>query len=140
MSDIVPWSVLHTDLRKHHRAVIDAWTSLLDTSPGERECLQFIRDHAGFLLCDSWRALIAVAELEFGADLRPDFVVAHDRSSAGFVYELIEIEEPGSKAFVAKGSPSARLSSAVGQIQQWQLWLQGNRDAARKILPSNELW
>lgn len=137
---MIPWQILRTELKIHHKNVVQDWTKLLDSGVGELECLAFLRENAGFFFCNDGRSLVAIAELEFGADFRPDFVVAHDMSSYGFLYEFIEIESPTESAFVSKSAPSARLNSAVGQISQWQLWLQGNREQARKILPSSEFW
>jgi hypothetical protein len=140
MAELIPWQVLRTDLRAHRDAVVNSWVQLLDGGAGERPCLDFLKDHAGFFFCDSIHRLVAISELELGADLRADFVVAYDQSSYGLYYEFIEIEDPNTNPYSAKRQPSARLSGAVSQIMQWQMWLEANRDGAKKILPSHEFW
>lgn len=140
MAELIPWQILRADLRAHRDSVVRDWMQLLDSRAGERACVAFLKDHAGFFFCDSFRRLVAIAEMELGADLRADFVVGFDQSSYGFYYEFIEIEEPDTNPYTEKGQPSARLNGAVSQVMQWQSWLDANREAAKKILPSHEFW
>jgi len=140
MAELIPWQILRADLRAHRDRVVHDWVQLLDDRVGERACLNFLKNHAGFFFCDSGRRLLAISELELGADLRVDFVVADDLSSFGFYYEFIEIEDPDENPYTSKRQPSARLSGAVSQIMQWRMWLEGNRETAKKILPSHEFW
>lgn len=140
MKEPTPWQVLNTDLRDHRERVVRDWTLLLDDGAGERACLAFLRDHAGFFFCDSARRLMAISELELGADFRPDFVVANDLSSYGLFYEFIEVEDPNENAMNSKAQPSARLNAAISQVQRWRLWLDANRAIAKKVLPSREFW
>ncbi len=140
MAELVPWQVLSSDLRSHRDAVANDWVRLLDSGEGERACVKFLHEHAGFFFCDSGRRLLAISELELGADFRPDFVVATDMSSSGLVYEFIEIEDPNQNPFTLAGQPSARLNGAVNQIIGWDTWIRGNQQLAKKLLPSREFW
>jgi hypothetical protein len=140
MAELIPWQILRTDLRAHRDSVVRDWVQLLDDRAGEVACLNFLKNHAGFFFCDSGRRLLAISELELGADFRADFVVADDLSSYGFYYEFIEIEDPNEAPYTSKKQPSARLSGAVSQIMQWRKWLEANRESAKKILPSHEFW
>lgn len=88
MEPLIPWQTLRTELRSHRDHVVQDWMGLLDSGAGERECVKFLNEHAGFFFCDSSRSLIAISELELGADFRPDFVVTHDFSSFGFFLRI----------------------------------------------------
>ncbi|WP_422931907.1 Shedu anti-phage system protein SduA domain-containing protein [Singulisphaera sp. PoT] len=115
------------------------WQALLaDQKATEPSYLRYIRENAGFFLCDSQRSLISISELQFGADYRPDFVVATDEASYGFKYELIELESPHDIVYKKSVDPSAHLTEAINQVQKWQLWLDANRAEAKRLFPSKQ--
>src|SRR5437016_610377 len=98
----VGWFSLNYELAAHYHNVMDDWEQLLDNkSLNESDYLAFLRDHAGFVFNDSCRQLVSISELELGADLRVDFVLANDNSSYGFQYELVELESPHERAFTS---------------------------------------
>jgi hypothetical protein len=138
MQNLIPWQTLNADLRIHRDQVVRDWVGLLDSVTGEMDCLKFLKQHAGFFFCDSARQLIAISELELGADYRPDFVVACDLSSYGFSYEFIEIQDPNEQPLKQNGQFANGVNEALSQITKWLKWLNGNRDTAKRILPSRE--
>jgi hypothetical protein len=141
MEMLIPWQALRTELRSHRDHVVQNWIELLSSGAGERDCVKFLNEHAGFFFCDSSRSLITIAELELGADFRPDFVVTHDFSSLGFSYEFIEVQDPNEQPLKTNGQFSNGLNEAIAQITKWHKWLTGNRDTAKRILPSrSEAW
>lgn len=121
----------------HYRSVCTEWRALLNSSTEkEMAYLKYLHEHAGFFFHNSRNRLLSISEFEFGSDLRADFVVCEDRASYGFEYEFIEIESPNDNIYTARGNPSAALTTAVNQIQQWRHWLISHREEAKKILPS----
>jgi hypothetical protein len=138
METLIPWQTLRTTLRSHHDQVVQDWIELLESGAGERAGMKFLNEHAGFFFCDSSRRLITISEFELGADFRPDFVVTHDFSSFGFSYEFIEIQDPNEQPLKTDGQFSKGLNEAVAQITKWNKWLAGNKDTAKRILPSRE--
>jgi len=135
---LIAWQTLRSELRSHRDLVVQDWIALLDSGAGERDCVKFLNQHAGFFFCDSSHQLIAISELELGADFRPDFVVTRDLSSFGFSYEFIEIQDPNEQPLKLDGQLSKGLNEALSQITKWDKWLAGNKDTAKKILPSRE--
>jgi hypothetical protein len=71
-----------------------------------------------------------------GADLKPDLVIVSDNQSYGFRYELVELESPHDRVFTSKGRQSAKLTHALQQLEDWELWIQSHSDSAKDLLPS----
>lgn len=138
LKDLIPWQILNADLRIHRDHVVRAWVDLIDSGPGERACLKFLKEHAGLFFCDSARRLVTISELELGADYQPDFVVANDLSSYGFSYEFVELQDPKEPPLKQNGQYSDGVNEALSQITKWRRWLDGNKDTAKRILPSRE--
>ena len=70
---------------------------------------------------------------KFGSELVPDFLLCY-RNSVGFNWIMVEIESPTKKALTSKGRASAALSEALGQINDWRIWLRQNIAYARQQL------
>jgi hypothetical protein len=133
------WSSLRGPLKSIVDGVVDDWNSLLDDSSAKEQAYQaFLRENAGFTLVDRFGCVLAISQLRFGADLVSDFVLAHERGSLGFQYDLVEIESPHTPAFTSAGRPSARLSEALQQIRDWKQWISVNRALAKQMFPSKE--
>jgi len=61
----------------------------------------------------------------FGSELVPDFLLCY-RNSMGFNWIMVELESPTKRVLTAKGRASAALSEALGQINDWRIWLRQN--------------
>ena len=66
-----------------------------------------------------------------------DFV-GHWCNTAGDNYVLIEIEHASHSLFTKNGDPSAALTHAIRQTQDWHTWISDNSAYAREILPGLE--
>ena len=61
-----------------------------------------------------------------------DFVLERDEQE----YVLIEIERPDFPLFTRHGDPTAKLTHAQRQVEDWLDWISDNKDyAQRHILP-----
>ena len=131
--------VLHAEAKHIVQKIRARWIDLLE-HPGETEEAyhSYLAAHAGMFLSDGCYKIPVISKLRLGADLVTDFVTTIDRASYGFTYEFIEIETPNSAPYIQSGAPSSRLTGAVQQIQNWQLWLDANRSEAKKLFPSKE--
>jgi hypothetical protein len=54
----------------------------------------------------------------------------------GTAYFLVELETPHIQPYTKKYTPSARLTSAIQQIQNWQTWLNERQLILDKLFPS----
>lgn len=136
---LVPWILMHGS--PVFSAIREEWISLLNDSSQREEAYQvFLANHAGlfFPLTTLWREQLVIAKLQLSNNYVTDFVVACNDRSGGFRYTFAEIESPHTPPFTKNGQPSARLSTAVQQLCDWQRWLEQNRSAAKKMFPSKE--
>lgn len=136
---IYPWSILEDDGSNIIDNIYKKWEDLLSENNQEEVYHDFIANHAGFLLCDSFSRLIAISKLRLGADYAIDFAVARENYSRGLYWEIIEIETPATSPFIKRGSPSSRLTTAIQQIHDWKRWLIDNRREAERLFPANGL-
>ena len=60
-----------------------------------------------------------------------DFVIG-ERHSLGHFWYPVELESPTLKLFTKAGDPSAALTHAIRQIQDWRAWIDQNLDYARR--------
>ena len=61
-----------------------------------------------------------------------------DLSSYGFSYEFIEIQDPNEPPLKQNGQFADGVNEGLSQITKWRRWLDGNRDGAKRVLPSRE--
>src|ERR1044072_2473032 len=138
-NNLIAWSALSWKECPIFDEVHSQWNELLeDNSKTEHVYLKYLKDHADFFLHDySYpSSLICISELQFGSDYRPDFTRCYDLASVGFQQEFIEIESPHDNVFTNKGNPSAQLTEAINQIENWRIWVDNNRELVKRIFPS----
>ena len=75
---------------------------------------------------------------KFGSELVPDFLLCY-RNSMGFNWIMVELESPTKKVLTSRGRASAALSEALGQINDWRIWLRQNVAYARQQLGFTQL-
>lgn len=132
------WFLLNKELKFIHNLVISKWKKLLNkTSTSEQEYHSFIEEYAGFFFNKEYFLFHVISKLRLGADFVTDFVLVRDEHSNGLQYEFIEIEKPDTSPYTKSGQPSARLSSAIQQIQDWKNWIAENRNQIKRFLPSH---
>lgn len=71
-------------------------------------------------------------EVNFGANLRCDFLWLNDNSS-GPEWVLVEIEKPGLELFTKKGDPTYSLNHAIEQLKAWRRYFTDNNGEKRNI-------
>lgn len=72
-----------------------------------------------------------IPQKQLGAEHVTDFLVA-EPGSTGLTWYAVELKRPQAKIFTAKGDPSAALTHALRQIDDWRDWLSRNRDYASR--------
>jgi hypothetical protein len=60
-----------------------------------------------------------------GGEYFPDFLLCC-RTSAGYIWEFVEIESPQARILTKDGKPAATLRDAISQINDWRIWLRKN--------------
>jgi hypothetical protein len=130
------WSKLGNESRDILESIRTGWAKLILDRHHEEVYHSYLNEHAGFFLNYPWEVCVVISKLRLGAEHTTDFIVGRDGSSAGMHYELIELETPYDAPFTNRGNPSARLTAAIQQIQNWRSWIRENRQATRKLLPA----
>lgn len=133
-----PWHLVENS--PVHNAIKEEWKKLLDDKNNtEHKFLSFLKKHAGFFSRGmSFYESVLISELRLGTEHRVDFVLAHGNRSAGFVYTLIELENPNKPAFKKDCTPTAELTHALKQIRDWMQWIKKNSSEVEKTFPSWE--
>lgn len=72
-----------------------------------------------------------IPQKQLGAEHVTDFLIA-EPGSTGLTWYAVELKRPQAKIFTAKGDPSAALTHALRQIDDWRDWLSRNRDYASR--------
>lgn len=113
--------------------------SILDSGAGEQEVLRWLKKDRENTLVLSRVFTGApfgnriISEFSFGTDFKADFVLFAP-FSGGFDIDFIEIEPPDERLYTKKGVPSARLATAIRQVQDWRMFVDSNRDAVIREL------
>ena len=122
--------------KERQRRDIREFTRLLDENASEQAVHEFLAVHSYF-----FNRLIRMegdspvySKVKLGNDYEVDFV-CFDTGSTGPEWYLIEIEKPGLTLFTRSGDPSAALTHAIQQIQDWQSWIQKNLAYAGQLMP-----
>jgi hypothetical protein len=69
----------------------------------------------------------------FGSEHIPDFMIC-ERDSGGYHWHLVELENPNHRALTKNGQPTAYLTQARQQIDDWRIWLRKNVQYAQTEL------
>jgi hypothetical protein len=70
---------------------------------------------------------------KLGCEYVPDFMLC-ERDSAGYHWQLVELESPTLKALTQSGQSTSQLTHAKHQIDQWRIWLRQNVQYAQNEL------
>lgn len=130
------WSKLQ-DKNPIMTSILDDWLLLLAQDRKEKDYHLFIKDHSGIFLVDGIRSYLSVSKIKLGSRLETDFAIPYENHSAGLCWELVEIKTPSASPYNSSGNPSAKLTEAIQQIQDWNSWLKDNRNEASKLFQSN---
>lgn len=136
---LINWSLVKQSTI--YESIRNQWVDMLkDKTLGEEVYQQFLTEHAGFFFSRHMGGedQLVIAKVRLGSEFTTDFVIATSVRSLGVNYTLIEIESPHSPAYTAAGVPSSRLNTAVQQVQDWQRWIERNREEAKRLFPSKQ--
>jgi hypothetical protein len=112
-----------------------AFKTTLDAAPNEAAMQTFLEENPEVLVqpigggYDRW----VVPKARLGAEHETDFLVA-ERDATRYVWYAVELERPQARLFTAKGDPSAALTHAIRQVNDWRTWLSYNRGYATRHL------
>jgi Domain of unknown function (DUF4263) len=133
------WSLVRSS--PVYASIRDRWLAMLEDEVLREEDYQvFLAENAGFFFSfqSAGQDQLVSAKIRLGSDFTTDFVVTRSVRSYGVNYTFIEIESPHTPAYTAAGVPSSRLNTAVQQVQDWQRWLERNREEAKRLFPSKQ--
>lgn len=109
---------------------IREFRDLLDTRPGEEEVQRYLSEDRNKILLHP-EAVSITPKVRLGAEYVPDFVIELPRRR----YIFVEIEHPQHQVITQNGRPSAKLTDASQQVEDWFRWTSDNIAYARSILP-----
>lgn len=115
------------------RATFQDFAHTVSTAMNERPIQSFIASNPELLAqhltghLGRW----VVPQQRLGAEHVVDFMIA-DQSSMGLHWIAVELESPRAKLFTKRGDPTACLSHAIRQLQDWRGWLSKNLAYARR--------
>nr|WP_032073189.1 Shedu anti-phage system protein SduA domain-containing protein [Leptospira interrogans]AGZ84969.1 hypothetical protein [Leptospira interrogans serovar Canicola] len=133
---IYRWSLLNHD-KKILKKVKTEWNALLKNKKlTEHDYHKFLSEHAGIILSPNDFSYMVLSKIKLADDYEVDFVTIEDKRSNGMRYNLIEIESPHSPPFTKAGKPSARLTTALQQIDDWRFWIKENREQFKRLFPN----
>jgi hypothetical protein len=115
----------------------DALRALLDEpTTSERAIHAFLKMHKDIVVgafATSWNYASAFAEVQFGADLRIDFLVLC-ANSGHWTANLVELKSPAIALYNGNGEKSKDLLLVERQIAQRLEWRRINEQAFREVL------
>ena len=113
------------------------YLALLDSRTAEARVHDFLASHSYFfhlLLLDVAYPYPLYTKIRLGGEYETDFV-SFITSSFGAEWRFAEIESPKCRLFTRGGDPTAPLTHAMQQVQDWIRWCDNNIAFARTFLP-----
>lgn len=110
---------------------LDEFEGLLE-KPGvhEEEIKQFLKSEASRPIF-GLECVRFYTEHELGAEFQADFVLEYSARR----YVMVEIENPNQRLYTNRGRPTAGLTHARQQVEDWQRWVEENNPYAQRRLP-----
>jgi ppGpp synthetase/RelA/SpoT-type nucleotidyltranferase len=96
----------------------------------KRDIHPFLKEHQ-FLLHTGPDSIISEPAIGLGTEYRMDFLV---REATGD-YILVELENPRHQLFTRTGNPTAAVTHAVQQVEDWQEWIGQNLATVQRTYP-----
>ncbi len=115
------------------RAEVAAYKAALDTARDEGDMQRFLEAHPRLLIqqLTAGRRSWVIPKKRLGSEHETDFVIAQ-QASDGLIWYAVELERPQAKMFNKNGDPSAALTHALRQVNDWRDWLSRNLDYASR--------
>ena len=103
----------------------------------EREITKFLKKHPSIVVWGFCRtggnAKYLLNEFPIGTKYRADFVIPFG-FSGGWEIHFIELKSPSDSVFTKQGRPSKSFNSAISQINDWQDYIERNRNIIQQDL------
>lgn len=96
----------------------------------KRDIHSFLNEHR-FLLHPGPDTIVSEPAIGLGTQYRLDFLI---REATGD-YILVELENPRRALFTAGGNPTAHVTHAVQQVEDWQEWIEQNVQTVQRKYP-----
>jgi hypothetical protein len=111
--------------------LVERFRQCLERVESERDLQVFLEANPMLLVqpLDGGHGRWVVPHKRLGGEHVTDFMIA-EKSSIGFEWTAVELESPLARMFKKDGDPTAALTHAVRQIQDWRVWLGRNRSYA----------
>lgn len=111
-----------------------ALRTMLDGATREEDVQQFLQKNPHYLIqyLGGGHGRWVIPKKRLGSEHVTDFMIA-ERDSMGFHWIAVELESPLSTMFTKGGNPSAPLTHAMRQIQDWRTWLSDNQNYAARL-------
>src|SRR3954471_21760274 len=122
----VPWSTISP-------VDITRFRDTLEAATGEADMQAFLEEHSSFL-CQHLPAADGywvIPSKRLGSEHITDFLIGENTPHQPTWY-AVELERPQALLFTRRGDPSAALTHAMRQIDDWRNWLSRNRDYASR--------
>jgi hypothetical protein len=121
-------------------AAVDALSGAIEAATGERDMQRFLQDNPTILVqsLGGGHGRWVMPQARLGREFVTDFVVG-ERSTVGFRWLAVELENPRTRLFTRSGDPSRTLNHAIRQIVDWRAWLRRNQDYASRPRTENGL-
>jgi hypothetical protein len=112
---------------------VDALTRAINQARSERPIQAFLQRKPALLVrhLGGGHGRWVIPQKRLGAEHVSDFLIG-DSHSFGHDWCAVELESPTAKLFNKRGDPSAALTHALRQIQDWRIWLTKNLDYAMR--------
>lgn len=122
-------------LADSHEVSLESLSAILDSSR-EEDAQRYLATHGEILLAafgSRWYVNLCIPKFRFGTKHLSDFVLVSGQS---FSYEivLIELEPPTARPFSKAGKYARRLNDALGQVDDWMVWIRENPEYFRRSL------
>lgn len=108
--------------------MLNDFRKLISESTNEERYQKFIENNPGLI---DPIAMEIINKQKLGAEFITDFVVRKLDNS----YILVEIEKPSTSIFTKSNDLSSDFSHALGQVLDFQEWVESNISYAQKIMP-----
>lgn len=112
----------------------------VDDAKSEHDIQSFLNDNPVLLIqhLGGGHGRWVIPKKRLGAEYETDFIIG-EKSSLGYEWMAVELENPHASVFTKKGDFTAELNHAIRQITDWRVWLRDNVSYADKPRTDNGL-
>lgn len=112
---------------------LNNFNQILDNSTKESEVQNYLEKNPVLLIqhFGGGHGRWVIPQKRLGSEFICDFMIG-EKSSNGFRWQVVELENPNIKMFNKDGDPSKMLNHAIRQIKDWREWLEKNQNYASR--------